>query len=229
MARRTILNDELQRAIVERLAAGASILDTCRDVGISEAVFYKWTKRGREEKQRLEKKGTRAREAEKVYVEFVEATTRARGRAKMTAMTVVARGMFDTESTSETVETFSETRYRRGKDGEEIPYIYTRTTNKRTVTTHPPDWRLAIEYLKRRYRDEWSDKTMLDIENPQEKMVDLVRSGEITIEDLIANFGSLELVKEYLKDDILITRLLKESGYGISDGKDDSGGGSAQA
>lgn len=156
IGRRTKLNPELQKEIVKYLTQGVTDQATCDVVGINVASFYNWMDRGRKESERLKNatKNTEPLENEAAYLDFFEAVTRARGNAIAGAVLALRQGMMPNETIQDTEETFSETRI--DKNGK--PYTYTKKSNKRTVIKNPADWRAAVEYLKRRDRDNWSDR-----------------------------------------------------------------------
>lgn len=144
MGRPTKLDAKLQRQIVKALKTGATIADVCRHVGIHRDTFYEWLKRGEA--------------GEAPYSDFSDAVTRAQEAAKMAAIGTLRTAMSPWTQTEKTVETFTETRFRR--NGE--PYEYKRMKTVETKRRMQGDWRAAVEYLKRRYKDEWGDRLEVD-------------------------------------------------------------------
>lgn len=84
MPRPTKLTEERQERICKALQKGVSIEGACNLAGVSERVFYKWRKRGREELERVEEghANCSVRKEEQRYVQFVQETTRAIGESE---------------------------------------------------------------------------------------------------------------------------------------------------
>jgi len=143
--RNTKLTPALQKKIVKVLKTGATIADACAYVDIHVDTFYEWLKRGAAN--------------ESPFSEFSEAVRRAQGNAKAVAIEAIHLASKPYKQTSKTVETYTETKI--GRDGQ--PYEYKRSTERDTVTLMMGDWRAAVEYLKRRYPDEWSEKRILEL------------------------------------------------------------------
>lgn len=150
MARKPKLTPQLQNEITALLSIGATVEDTCGRVGISETAYYNWLNRG-------------ASGNETLYLEFVEAITRAQSAARVNAVAAIRTAVLGAEQTSDDTETVTETRLRKGDKGEQVPYEYTKTIRRKTLTKYPPDWRAAIEYLKRRDNKNWSDRVQVDL------------------------------------------------------------------
>lgn len=142
--RKSKLTKNRKDAIVELLEKGATDKDTCASVGIDESTFYGWIKDGRDKKS-----------PEKI--EFLEAVTRARAQVNLLATESIRLGMMPTLVKSETTETIRETRM--NKNGQ--PYTYEKVVNRRTLTEQPGDWRAAVEYLKRRDPEHWTDHVVV--------------------------------------------------------------------
>jgi hypothetical protein len=142
--RKSKLTDDRQRKIVGLLEKGATDKDACTSVGIDESTFYLWLKDGKEQKS-----------PEKI--EFLEAVTRARAKVNVLATNTLRLGMLPTELETETTETITETRLK--KDG--TLYEYQKTTTRKSVATQPGDWRAAVEWLKRRDPEHWTDHVVV--------------------------------------------------------------------
>lgn len=136
------LTDELQADIVALLELGATNADVCASVGISEDTFYRWLREGNE-----------AQNGKKS--EFSEAITRAQATARLDAIETLKKALQPTQQKQVTVDEFSETRL--NSKGE--PYTYTRKKTRQQVSEVPGDWRAAVEYLKRRDKANWTERT----------------------------------------------------------------------
>jgi transposase len=139
--RKSKYTPELVKQITDVLAGGATIRDACAHVGISEETYFQWVKKP----------------------EFSEATTYAQQQARLSAVLAIKQAVRGVQQTSHTTESFTETRTRLNKKGEVVPYDYKRTATKQTVTNLAPDWRAAIEYLKRRDPEHWSERQQIDM------------------------------------------------------------------
>jgi hypothetical protein len=82
MARPTILTNELQQQLVDTLANGVPISDACAYVGITDRAYYGWMARG--------KRGGADNE---LYIQFFQEITRARVRARVSAITMIRKSV----------------------------------------------------------------------------------------------------------------------------------------
>lgn len=158
--RNTLLTKALQKKIVKTLKAGATKADTCAYVGIGEATFYEWLERGEA--------------GEAPFAEFAEAVTQALSDAKVVAIDSIRSAMTPYKQSSTTTETYTETKH----DRQGQPYEYKRKTERKTVTLLAGDWRAAVEYLKRRFPQEWSEKVTLDIDIKIELVIQTIQALE---------------------------------------------------
>lgn len=143
--RNTKLDARLQKQIVKLLKTGVSIKDTCAALGIHHDTYYGWLERGAA--------------GESPFSEFSEAVSRAHNAAKVTAIGTLRGAMSPTKTVKKVKNTFTETRV--NVYGREYPY--TRVEEEETTIIAPGDWRAAVEYLRRRFPDEWSDKQVIDM------------------------------------------------------------------
>lgn len=167
MARKALLvtQPDLGTRITDLLARGVTVADACEAVGINEATYYGWAARGRTEteaRQQEDERGSKLalktqarREKEQPFLEFFQAVTRAQADARIRAVETIRSALEPYEEESTSVEQFSETRL--GKDGK--PYTYERKRVRKTKTTRPGDWRAALEYLRRRDPENWTEQT----------------------------------------------------------------------
>jgi hypothetical protein len=80
--RRTILNREMIDRIAEIMAAGNYICVACDYLGISKGSYHAWVVRGEKEAARIDEGGEPDPD-EAIFVEFLNAVTRARSRAEI--------------------------------------------------------------------------------------------------------------------------------------------------
>lgn len=196
--RNTLLTPELHKVIVDSLTLGCPIIDACQHVGIHETTYYLWRNRGQAELDRLEANpNARERKSEQPFVEFLKDTTRAQAEARRAAVASIrqAYGLRGITTENVTTKTVSETKLRKKRlpDGTvvEEPYTWTRTETTKTVSQYPSDWRAAMEFLKRRDKENWSDKIVVSIEDLRQKAIEDIRAGRLTYEALAAEDKSL--------------------------------------
>jgi hypothetical protein len=162
-------NSEIHKQLVDLIATGNTIRDACAYVGIHEDTFHLWLRTNK-------------------YSDFSEDIRRAKGQAHIGAVFAIRSAIQGQEQVTTTNDVVVETRLRKIKqpDGtvEEVPYDYTKTVRGTTVTKLPPDWRASIDYLKRRDPEHWSDRSSLKFETWETELVQLLRAGKITPEQV---------------------------------------------
>ena len=90
--RRRTITPELTKQVCELLSDGNFINTVCQYVGIGVSTYYKWCTRGEEELQRVEDgEIEEVRKEERIFVEFVEATTRARARSEVDSVAIIRK------------------------------------------------------------------------------------------------------------------------------------------
>lgn len=141
--RKSKYTPEVVKIITDALSGGATIKDAIARAGISYDAYYDW----------YNAKG-----------EFCEAVTRAQSNARLAATLAIRNAVQGAEQTSVTNDSVTETRLRKGANGEQVPYEYTKTQRSTTVTKYPPDWRAGVEYLKRRDPEHWSERLQVDVD-----------------------------------------------------------------
>ena len=96
MARPSSLTPEIVEAVANVVRVGARRKDAALALGVSERTYYKWLERGNREIARLSATGedeTDSDPAEQLYVQFVQASTKAWAEAKVTAITTIRQAM----------------------------------------------------------------------------------------------------------------------------------------
>lgn len=141
--RKSKYTPERVKQITDALSAGATHEDAYTVAGIGHDTFYRWIN---------------------TKPEFSEAVTYAESRAHLAAVYAIRYAIQGHDESNTTTETHTETRLRRGKEGEQVPYEHTRTVRKDFRAAVAPDWRAAIDYLKRRDPEHWSDKINITLE-----------------------------------------------------------------
>lgn len=137
---------ERRNRILELIEAGNHLRTACNVAGVSHTTFYKWLNRGEDAREEAERTGQPPADAEAVYVEFVDAVSRARARAESKAVSVVQRAMVGGFILSEEPL----------QDANGDPVLSPSTGEvlyKRTYSQ--PDGRLALQYLERSRPGEW--------------------------------------------------------------------------
>lgn len=170
MGRKLKLTPELQEQIVDALAAGAYASTACEYVGLSEATYYRWLQLGEQAERDLQhppkledtpdtipyddryrllrqRRIEWAKQARKdrPFREFREAVTRASARAEVSALATLRTAV--NSATRPIVVPI-------GKGVSEL----------RTVPDHEARAKAAIEFLKRRFPDRWTDRIRTETE-----------------------------------------------------------------
>lgn len=145
---RKLLNDEVQKRLIEALQLGVPVATACQAVDIAESTFYVWMQRGNdefEERARAADGDTQAQpdDDESIYHDLFVAVKKARAYAAVRNVGVIAKAANGGQVTEETTR-----KYRDPDTGE----LVTETTVKRTA----PDWRASAWYLERSHRADWA-------------------------------------------------------------------------
>lgn len=89
MARPEKINDDIQKTIIDVIRAGNYLETAAAFAGIDVVTIRRWIKRGERELQRIEPKGLKIKQSEKVYVEFCMAIKKAMAEAEMRDVLVI--------------------------------------------------------------------------------------------------------------------------------------------
>jgi predicted DNA-binding transcriptional regulator AlpA len=144
--RKSKLSEGLQNDLVALIEKGATDIDACEVVGISTSSFYRWMNDGQDGENENK-------------LRFYLAITAARARARMDAVNTLMESLETREVRKFSTKTLTETRI----DREGNPYEYTRTEEQVDIMEQPPDWRAAVDYLKRRDKEHWSERIEGDL------------------------------------------------------------------
>jgi len=174
--RPTKLNSTSQNQLVKLIKTGVTVDDACAYVGIHRDSFYEWMRRGEA--------------GDELYADFSDAIHRARNSAKVAAIETLRNAMSPYKTTTTTTETFIETRLDRHGN----PYEYKRVKESKAVTVYAGDWRAAVEYLKRRFFDEWGDRQKND--DWRSDAIALIKRGEVTYDAIAEAFNDHSLAAE---------------------------------
>lgn len=208
MPRPTKLTPDLQAKIVQGLTSGATVEKVCEYVGIDKGSYYNWMKRGRAAK-------------DGIFFDFFNAATYAQSATHIRAAVTLRGAMDSTKSVTDTTETTVETRLRKVKkpDGSivEEPYEYRKTITRQSVTVNPPDWRAAVEFLKRRDNESWSDKTTIKVDDWRMRLLSDIQQGTVKLADVIREFGSQQDFMNAINEPSLAAQLFAAAGVQLQD------------
>lgn len=144
--RKTKYAPEIAKRIADLISSGCIIEDVCAKVGIAQSTYFKWL---------ID------------HSEFSEMCNRAKADANVNATLILRKAMMPHDVSSETTKTITETRLRKVRDEQgqisEVPYQYSKTERSNTLSNEF-DWHAALEFLKRRDPDNWSEKLIIKID-----------------------------------------------------------------
>ncbi len=149
-AKPKLLKPDVAKTILTLVEAGNTDVDACLAGGVSTTTFYAWQQEVREVAEGKRDASTVSYYLEKV--EFSDALTRARAIARQRAVEAIRNAIAGYDSKEVTIESGY-----RDVDGKIIEVEITKTKSWRTA----PDAKIALEYLARRYPDEWGKRVEL--------------------------------------------------------------------
>lgn len=196
MSRPTKLTKDILVELDMWLGVGCTIAVTCAHVNISERSFYYWQAESRRLNELAEAKDNAIITPDQLLIlQFLQLVTRAQARAHVAATTAIRSALV--EHRREVLEpyTYRETRLRKGKDGEEIPYTYEQTRFHVVEQVTPSDWRAAIEFLKRRDAPIWNPPTKIEVSWEERAIAD-IRAGVIPFWDMVDAFDDYDLAAD---------------------------------
>lgn len=187
--RKSKLTPTLQKQIVKLLQQGNSVEDVCSQIGISDRTYYNWRERGEAAAKQLDDDSAAETPPDEIpFLQFFQATTRALQNAKVKAVGALYKAIEGFKTVEKSTVVFKETRYHKPKkDGDEPePYDYVETKTTTKIIQHAPDAHTAIEYLKRRFPDEWSDRLRIDVDPALLKeLQSLAAAQKVDLKDLL--------------------------------------------
>lgn len=124
--------------ILNVLRSGNPYKDACAAAGIDQSTFYKWLNDPKK-------------------AAFKQAVEEAEAEARRNATAAVTAAYNPQEEIRTVTDRIEETRF--DKDGN--PYQYVSVKTHTTVIQRPGDWRAGIEFLRRRDKENWSDRREL--------------------------------------------------------------------
>lgn len=179
------------------LERGGTDADACEQMGLSKARFYTYLQTGRAMKglEAMPKVAPEPGEKRELCLEFLEVVTRARATARLRAAETITRAIEGAESGKRTVTTLREIRL----DSENKPYVYERETIVEEIYKTAPDWRAAIEFLARRDKPNWSERIEIQAVPFEEKVIHMIRAGEVDYDTLMGQFNDPVLVSSWFE------------------------------
>ena len=131
------LTPDVHRQIIEFIKTGVRIKTACEAAGIAYSTHRTWMLRGEAEETRLKQAGTKARKAEKPYLEYMEAIKKARAELEAELLEGIENAITGGKIIVKTVKRFD----RAGN------LIEQHTEEKRV----PPSWQAAAWKLERMF------------------------------------------------------------------------------
>lgn len=180
--------------IDELLGIGCSIEVTCDQVAIDRQTFYNWKGRSLHLRELADRHPfALATEKDILYLVFFDVIRQAQSRAHVLATQAFQSGLVDYRYLESEAYTYTETRLRKGKDGEEIPYTYQELRFRDVERVIRREWRAGEAFLKRRDPATWNPPTKIEF-TWEEIAVDYIQKGEVEFWDMVEEFDDYDLV-----------------------------------
>lgn len=199
LGRSALLTDELINLFVEGIEGGLTDKDVYELLGVSAGAFYMWLSVGKAEAGLQEypaNVGMYGAEYRNRCKIFFEKVTRARAVARSMAVKAIRKAIEGMEYKEITETVFTETRLNAaGK-----PYEYRRVTKSETIRELAPDAKIALEYLARRDRQHWSNRTETVNIDFEVQIKQAIKAGEADYESLVEEFKDETLVRGWFID-----------------------------
>lgn len=166
MARPTKRTPELEKRLLDALRGGNTRRAACTYAGITDETFSIWLKS---------------------FPGFLELVTHAEAQVEVRSVAILqkAAGGYETTETRTADRHFIKKTRRTLPDGsvleEAVPVKVTETT---TITRHESDWKASLEWLKRRRRDDWGDKQLLEHSGAIGRGPDLTKLSQSQLDHL---------------------------------------------
>lgn len=162
MANKLKLTPTLQQEIVDALITGATIEMVCASVGISKTIYYQWIECGLAwSSDSSHNRMPHLIKDRNTLAEFAEVVIHAQAQAHMLATEALHSALLPSEVVHNTAEVVTETRINAKTNK---PYTYTKEIKRSAITENPPDWRAAVEFLKRRDATNWGATLKINID-----------------------------------------------------------------
>lgn len=180
------------------LVTGGTDRDACELCGVAPSTFYHWLQVGKAVKG-LEPMPANAPESEErrdLCLVFLDTVTRARATARLNAIKAIKAAIDGAKGKETTVIEFEETRLKR--DGTE--YIYRRKSTSNKTIDLVPNPQIALEYLARRDKAEWSPRSETMSIDFNLEVIRAIQAGEVDYSTLMEEFHNEAQVLAWFRE-----------------------------
>lgn len=192
------LTPEIIEDFKRLLSKGRTDKDACELTGVSQSSFYFWLQVGRAVKglEAMPKSAPVEPARRKLCAEFLDTITRARAEARGVMVDAIMKAAEGFEGKEVTVTTFTETRL-NPKTGE--PYTYQKVTTSEKYIDYAPNPAIALEYLQRRDKPNWSVRSETIEIDFNVEAVRMIQAGEVDYQILMEEFHNEAQVLEWFR------------------------------